>query len=63
MTKTEIKHEAQDAVMHAAVNSLYAIADRTDLTDGDRSEMNDAAIKQLRRIEKLLGYTPGSWSF
>lgn len=57
MTKTEIKHKAQDEIMHAIGGRFTTLADYEELTP----ELRDAMDAQMRRIEKLFGYDPGSW--
>lgn len=54
MATKAIRHEAQMAVMSAALTVMY----REDLPDAVRDE----ARKQIARIEKLFGYIPNSWS-
>jgi len=54
-SKKEIKELAQDELMHSLANAFY----------GD--DAKDKAVfaemdKQMKRIEKLFGYKPGSWS-
>lgn len=56
MTKTEIKQAAQDALMTQMMNAFYALTDR-----GASDEVIEEAFFQVRRIEKFLGYTEGSW--
>ena len=55
MTKTEVKQNAQDELLHYAASAFYAAA------DNGASEEEVAALKQqFARIEKLFGYEPGS---
>lgn len=53
MSKKETKQKAQDELMLALQTAFY----NEDLTDEEREEMS----KQMERIEKMFGYTPGSW--
>ena len=56
MTTKPVKHQAQDAILHAAMNVFYH------LTDEDASpELVEEAHRQINRIEKLFGYEPGTW--
>ena len=56
MTKTELKHKAQDELMTKMQQGIqYPYAE---ITKEEKAEM----IKQFRRVEKLFGYTPNSWS-
>jgi hypothetical protein len=53
-SKKEIKERAQDELMHSLANAFYS------------DEAKDKAVfaemdKQMKRIEKLFGYKPGSW--
>ena len=54
MTSKEIKQQSQDALLQSMTLAFY----ETDMTDKQRSVMS----KQLERVEKLFGYTAGSWS-
>jgi hypothetical protein len=61
MTKTELKQEAQDALMQSMTAAFYAINDNDDMTEEQREALYAAADEQMRRVEKLFGYEPGSW--
>ncbi len=61
MNKTEIKHAAQDALMHGMTAAFYAINDNDDLTEEQKAALHAAADEQMKRVEKLFGYEPGSW--
>ena len=52
MTATETKYAVQSELMSAMQLAF------TDLEAGDAWDAMDA---QFRRVEKLLGYDPGSW--
>jgi hypothetical protein len=54
MTKTEIKQQAQDAIMQRLADSLL-IADE----QGDDAQVIDEMRRQAARIGKLFGYR--SW--
>ena len=56
-TKTRIKHEAQDRVMKAVMMATELSRG----TDGNDEAIEAEMLKQMRRIEKFLGYEPGSW--
>ena len=56
MSKTAIKHEAQDQLM-MALQTAFTAASET----GKSEEVLNEMRAQFTRIEKLLGYTPNSW--
>lgn len=55
MTRTERKQAAQDALMVGMQAALDNIA-------ADDAEVYRTAVEQFRRVEKLFGYVPGSFS-
>jgi len=56
MTKTELKHSAQDELMRKMQQGIqYPFGE---ITEEEKEEM----IRQFRRVEKLFGYEPNSWS-
>ncbi len=56
LTKTEIKHKAQEKIIHG-----IQIAFQMELDEEERNEVLLKEMdKQFRRIEKLLGYEEGS---
>jgi hypothetical protein len=60
MTKTELKQKAQHELMSAMQAAFYSIADNYD--DETAAELTAAADDQMKRVEKLFGYVPGSWA-
>lgn len=61
MTKTEIKHTAQDELLYAAQIAFYSIHESGKYSDEDAEIIAREASKQLERIEALFGYERGSW--
>ena len=57
------KEPAQEAIMSAVVTALYQLDYRTEMTDRERALVEAQVVKQKERIERLLGYEPGSWQF
>lgn len=55
MTRTEIKHQAQDELLHHMRSAFYAASD-----EGWDDELVTELKKQYQRVEKLFGYEPGS---
>ena len=56
MTKRELKDKAQSDIMHALMTVHYA------QSDAEASpELKAETQKQIERIEKFLGFEPGSW--
>lgn len=56
MTKTEIKTEAKERIMYK-ISAAFTTWGDEEITAEVGAEMD----KQMRRIERLLGYEPGSW--
>ena len=54
----ERRTEMQDLIMHHALSAFYALSD--DGVDPDDPRWIELD-RQIRRIEKLFGYEPGSW--
>jgi len=63
MTRTELKKKAQAEILNVAMQSMFRTADMNldGLNDKDMITLTDEMDKQLRRIEKMFGYVPGSW--
>lgn len=57
------KQKAQDLLMGAMMNALYHLNDDPHLTDAEKEKVAEQMEKQKQRVEKLLGYEPGSWRF
>lgn len=57
------KQMAQDLLLASMVTAMYRLNELEGLTDRERAQVEDQLQKQLRRVEKLFGYTPGSWKF
>jgi len=55
MTKTEIKQQAQQEIMEC-IQAVFGESTE------EGSEMYNELDKQMKRVEKLFGYTPGSWT-
>jgi hypothetical protein len=54
--RKQMNQEVQDAILGMAMQALTAAADQNQ-SDEYLAAMRD----QLARVEKLFGYTPGSW--
>lgn len=61
MTRTEVKREAQDQLMSALQVSFVVVASVQERSERDRLRLLSEMDRQMARIEKLLGYEPGSW--
>ena len=61
MTKTQVKHKAQDLLMQAA-QLAFSYADNEGLSDEEKEALIAETGKQFARIEGLFGYEKGSWS-
>jgi len=59
MTKTEIKHTAQDTLMSAMQTAFAGMAEEN---PEDIEDIMEEMSKQFARVEKLFGYDTGSWS-
>lgn len=57
-----IKHDTQDMLMNALSHAFYAHNDREYVSDKAERETLKELRKQFRRVEKLFGYDPGTWS-
>lgn len=60
-----LKQAAQVLFLDAASRALYAVYDGyagDDWTEREKAQVIDQFHKQFRRVEKLFGYEPGSWS-
>lgn len=66
MTKTEIKDKAHFELMAAMQVSFHAVTDRISgsyIEDDTERELIIAEMdKQMKRVEKMFGYIPGSWT-
>lgn len=50
--------------MYQVTNVMYRLyEDEPELTDRERELVAAQIIKQKERVERLLGFEPGSWSF
>lgn len=56
MSKIEVKQQAQDMLLHAALTAFYRAGD-----EGMPQEVTDELHKQFNRLEKTFGYEVGSW--
>ena len=59
MSKTDIKHKAQDAILEMAQTFAYRIQDaymHGHYSDEEKQAIIDEGLKQLDRIYKLFGY-------
>lgn len=59
-TKTQIKQDAQDRLLHAMIGAFYAVGDDDEMSDDDKNQMIAAMSNQMKRVEKMFGYVPGS---
>lgn len=60
MKRSALKDDARDKLMHGLQASISSISDVNQNAYSD--ELRKEMIKQFRRVEKLFGYVPGSWS-
>jgi hypothetical protein len=60
-SRTSVRHEAQDELMLGLQHAFHKIE------SGHFGEYDENVIeemrKQFRRVEKLFGYTAGSWAY
>lgn len=56
------KQRAQEMLLSAAGNAVYALEDDSELTESEKARVLDQLEKQFQRIERTFGYEPGSWS-
>lgn len=63
MTRQELKHKAQDMLMHSLSAAYYSVWDDNNLTDDVKELLVGALKEQQARIERLFGYESGSWSY
>lgn len=61
MTKTEIKHKAQDELLHGMQTAFARMADDISLSGEELDLLRIEADKQMSRVEKMFGYEPGSF--
>lgn len=63
MKKAELKRKAQDEVLHAAMQAIVMTSENNldNMDDAEMSELKAEMNNQLKRIEKMFGYEPGSW--
>ena len=63
MTRTELKRKAQAEILDAAMQSTIRTAEMNldGLNDKDMIDLIAEMDNQLKRIEKMFGYVPGSW--
>jgi hypothetical protein len=54
---------AARAIMESVVASMYQLERDDEMTDRERRLVEDQIVKLKERIEKMLGYEPGSWTF
>ena len=64
--KEKVREEAQRVIMYGAATALYHADDDTDLNKEGNEQLKADVMKevpkQFKRIERLFGYVPGSWS-
>jgi len=58
---TERKQRAQDILMQSALTGFTSIYESGEYTEEQSEELSAEMSVQLGRIEKLFGYTVGSW--
>lgn len=61
MTKTELKHQAQDELMSAMQIAFCRLSDALD-KDEDIEALHIAIDHQMARVETLFGYNKYSWA-
>lgn len=61
MTKTELKHQAQNRLMSAMQAAFDHLSDE-ELTDELRKAINGEMDRQMRRVERFFGYDENSWT-
>lgn len=64
MNKTQAKQYAQDYIMQGTSNAMHALNTENAYGKFTVKEFNmiqDAIIEQVERVEKLFGYSVGSW--
>lgn len=64
MTKTQAKQYAQDYIMQGAMNAMHSL--NTDdnygkFTVKEFNMVQDAILGEVLRVEKLFGYSVGTW--
>ena len=60
MTRTEIKHLAQDQILHQAENAWSWLEwNPSELSEEQEIEFQREIHRQINRIEKLFGYADG----
>ncbi len=60
LSKTKLKQEAQEDLLHFMIGAFHNINDDSKLTDEQKKEKRECLSKQMARIEKLFGYKPYS---
>ena len=66
MTKTEIKAKAREELLIATQVAFHAVTDTRSggyiEDDTERASVLAEMDNQFKRIEKMFGYVPGSWT-
>lgn len=60
MTRTEIKQISQDEIMNG-IQIAFSTIDNHQISDEEKELLIAEMDKQMSRIEKLFGYSIGSW--
>lgn len=58
--RVERRKRAQDIILKWIGNSFYEVND-SDMDEQEKSKLTTEMSRQMERIERLFGYTPGSW--
>lgn len=56
LSRAQARQKAQDELMHFMMSAFYSFADNQ-----APAEVVEEARQQVRRVERLFGYVPGSW--
>lgn len=60
-TRVEVRQEAQKQIMRAATLVLYHVEDDAALSPEMKEAVKKEVPKQIKRVERIFGYVPGSW--
>ena len=58
MTKTELKHIAQNEILHFAGSAFYALGDTHEIDSPVYNAKYEALETQYKRLQKLFGLEP-----
>jgi hypothetical protein len=63
MKKAELKRKAQNEILHTAMQAILVTAENNSdgMNEAEMAELKTEMDNQLKRIEKMFGYEPGSW--